>query len=192
MKAHLHYEEAAERRTVEGWVCKTCSNFWGVDEHAARYCCALSVPCKCGGRVAPRRFCETCLAKSNDEAWEEAERVEWDEASPLVTFRSDKYFFDEDSVQDFIDEHEIDLANLRLEVCEPTRSPVFDLLEFLYDVLPEDVDVLDAQGEQVEAGVNAWIKLRSPFSYRGSGKVLSLDSVRTHFAPWDRDEGGAS
>lgn len=62
------YEESATQVTVTGWSCKECQRFWGKDEHMARWCCASTQPCECGGRIESGwSVCKACRNKAEAE-----------------------------------------------------------------------------------------------------------------------------
>jgi hypothetical protein len=65
--------------------------------------------------------------------------VEWDGKSPVCLFHSDKFFFDESSIEDYCEENEIDLADLDLVICEPQYAPELEG-DFFADYLPSERD----------------------------------------------------
>lgn len=94
----MKYEDAAEKKMVEGWVCKKCGRFWGKDEVIARSCCCTDRPCNCGARIISetsvyRTRCDDCEKNWRDEAWEEAiskaKLCDWD-GNPFVI--RDKFY----------------------------------------------------------------------------------------------------
>lgn len=70
IKKTLDYEEAAEVVQMHGWACKSCGRFYGNNEHSARYCCAQTLPCPCGGRRERGwTICASCRDKDNLDKW---------------------------------------------------------------------------------------------------------------------------
>ena len=173
-EATLPYEESAETVTVTGWSCKTCKRWWADNEHMARWCCASDLPCDCGGRREKHyTCCVVCRAKRDFERYEKMERVEWDGKTPLVDWGGDRYCWCVDDVQDLIDEDPL----VWLVLCRPVGYPLFDMGEFLQDYLPDpaEYDIPDASA--AEKAVNNWIAEHSPFSWAGTDKVPSRDSL---------------
>lgn len=56
--------------------------------------------------------------------------------SPVCVWNDDRYFFDEDDLQDFIDEH----GPVRLVHTELEPPPRFELQDWLQDYLPPDME----------------------------------------------------
>ncbi len=184
----LPYEEAAGVVTVTGWACKSCKRWFADEEDLARYCCAESMPCDCGRQRREKHYtcCELCRAERAAERYAKLSRVEWDGETPLCEWMSDRYFWDIDEVQDAIDED----PDIRLEVCVPQLSPIFEMSEFLADVLPLEDGELRADATEIDAAVNAWIAKHSPFSWTGSGKVPSRESLAKVVDLRDDEEDG--
>lgn len=178
-KPRLPYAEAAERQTV--WVCKTCRSQWQdtpQGEDFARRCCGEGAPCeKCGVPKPGRHYCEPCRKKRRDAQYAAMPRVDWDEETPLCTFDDDRYFFSAEEVCYYLDEHEgATLEDLQLVLCEPSEPPVFEMDDFLHDVLPED---RCAEGcADVEKAVNDYIRSRYPWSWYPTGTAVTVESLR--------------
>ena len=97
-KEPIRYEDAAERRTVEGWVCKACRRWWGEDEHMARWCCSTDQPCACGNRRTKHyTVCDSCREKAELERWLKKERRPYD-GGFLYSDALSRYFDDADDV----------------------------------------------------------------------------------------------
>ena len=192
----LVYEEAAEIVTIEGWACKVCGRFFGKYanmEHLARWCCAKEQPCECGvGRaMGPYYKCDKCVSEKREkvekENWDKAKKEDWDGEKPLCVFNDDTYFFDSGHVGDYIVHNELLPEDVRLEICKPTTPSYFSVLEHLEDVTPYDGDLGHLPFEEVDHTVNLWINKHGPFSWEGSGVVVSIESVLKHFGDiWDK------
>lgn len=189
-KKGLPYEEAAHVVTVTGWACKTCRQWWGNgdrSEHMARWCCASSVPCPCGGRNLSKSYtiCEACRDRKEEEEWQSALQgaVPWNGDVPLCTWRGDTYFFSPDDIEDYIDrEVDVTLEGLRLCLCEPGKAREFNLGEFLSDDLPDDYHEGQKFGE-IDEVVNAFIAAGpygdgGPWGWYGSDVPVSMESLR--------------
>lgn len=162
----------AEKVNHECWKCGKCGKYWD-DEHMANYCCHTHAICRdCGVNIdaSERRIsCRLCRDKAEMKAWELMEVVEWDGETPLCDWRSDQYFFDEESVEEYVAESDFPM----LVVCEPNKGRHFELAEWLCDELAEDhepdepVEVRDA----VEV-INKWL-MSTTFSWLpGSKRVV--------------------
>lgn len=167
----IRYEEAAERRTVEGWVCNTCRRWWADDEHMARWCCSTDQPCACGGRRSKHStVCDACREKREAERWEARERRPYD-GGYLYSETLGRYFDDADDVADWLageDDH--DYESLRLVLCDKVFACEIDGDDWFADDLPEDCTLDDVAADICEAigAVNAVIAAR-----RKDGRPLS-------------------
>lgn len=186
-KEVIRYEDAAERRTVEGWVCKKCGRLYEERfhdaEHMARWCCATELPCDCGGRNDCKSYtcCQACRDKHDDERFAAMEEVDWDGETPVCTWGSDKFFFDAESITDWIDDdEERSLEKLQLVLCKKHKPREFEVGEFLCDDLGEEGS--DALGPTVEidAIVNKWIAENAPTMWDPTNKRISLASLKAH------------
>ncbi len=187
-KPEIRYEDSAEMRTgIIGWWCKSCNRYWGSDEHMARYCCATSLPCECGGRTEARysTLCRACRRVKVAARWEAMEKVEWDGKTPVCKWDSDGYFFDEDELADHIADviHEGGSVEcLRLAHCERSVPRTFEMAEFLQDYLGLDFD--DHQMFlAIDEEVNSWIKKNAPVMWEPGGKAISAESLRPLVRP---------
>ena len=173
------YEEAAEHReNIHGWVCLTCRKYHGANEHAARFCCAASMPCKgCGGRTDRNYYthCRTCRDQKETEKYDSAPQQAWDGLVPLCTWQGDTYFFNVEDLQDYIDNLDGD-GLPRLEICQPARRREFELLDWAYEDTDEDCE-LDEAGEAAQKAVNEWLA-KQPTLWEGSGVRPTERSVR--------------
>jgi len=177
----LRYEDAAEIRDVHGWVCKTCGRFWGDDAHMARYCCCADRPCEnagCDGRCSQGNLlCPKCCVSKEKADWLKRPEIPWDGETPLYEDGENKYLFDEDDIEAFLESHPaLKIEDLRLVICEMEDIPCFDVDEFLCDYLPEDTtcDV----GEEINKIVNDWMEANAPESWMPGKNRPTLESVQ--------------
>lgn len=186
----LRYEDAAEYRTdIRGWVCKKCHRYHGnqhpnetfklLSEHFARNCCANDRPCACGGRITRKGYCQcdACIEKSQEAKWQKAlaEAVPWDGEYPVCVYDGDTFFFDEDDLRDYLEEHDLAPETVRLIACTPHQPRTFEMGEYLCDDLLEDDDTDFAEIDKI---VNDWIAAHLPKSCDPAGSVLTAASVR--------------
>ena len=102
MTETLRYEDAAELKKVECWVCKKCGQNYGKNEHAARVCCAKDMPCTVCKTNRAHVYCKCldCLKKESAERrqreYNNAEFVEY--GGPFVI--DENYYCD---IEDYLE-----------------------------------------------------------------------------------------
>lgn len=149
--AVIRYEEAAERRTVDGWVCKTCRRWWGSDEHMARWCCSTDQPCACGGRrTKTYTICDACREKKELEQWEKRERRPYD-GGLLYSDAYSRYFDDADDAADWAASEGLTYEDMRLLLCDKEYPHEIDPEDCYADSLPEDCTLDDVAPDLAEA-----------------------------------------
>lgn len=179
------YEDAAEETTITGWKCKTCNRFYGADEHMARWCHAMDLPCKgCEtGRVKKHHtYCNACQAKADLERWLKMPESDWDGASVLAVWRDDKYFFHIEDLADYLDDEvdeEAKLEDMRLVICRRIYPPSFCLAEYSGDYLPDDM-ADDFHTTEIDEAVNKFITDHFPPVYEPINVRASLESLKKH------------
>ncbi|WP_241198347.1 hypothetical protein [Pseudomonas granadensis] len=60
---------------------------------------------------------------------------------PLIIFDGDRYFFDEDDPRDYLIHSDIELAHVRLCICEPNYPREIDAGDLFCDDLPEEDEI---------------------------------------------------
>lgn len=173
----VHYNslDAAEFVTVSGWRSRT-GQFWGDNEHAARWGGCTHVACKDCGVPTPksRLVCDACNTKRQDARYAALPLIEWDGETPLATFDGDQYFFDAESVDEWCETHEVDPADLQLVICEPQYLREVDI-DYWEDSLPEDGEPGDAVLRALDA-LNAAVKAHGPASWLPGKKRIEWTS----------------
>lgn len=165
---HILYksDEAAKFVTgIEGWVNRH-GQFYGKDEHLARWSGCTHSECSVCGKETPVRgytACDECREKGRVEKYHTMQRQKWDGETPLYSDSHDKYFFDEESLTDYRIDHDCTTESLCLIICEPNEFSIIDCDHFLDD-LPEDGEVPSEIEEAVEA-LNKVIRAQSPASW---------------------------
>lgn len=182
----IRYEDAAEvRENIKGWVCKKCSRYWGKDEHMARYCCSDDHPCECGGRKSKTyTVCDDCRQKKEHDAWFSLPESEWDGEFPIGTWDDDKFFWDEESLIEYLCEvNEVeepeDLTDDQIEstkfcLCEPHKHD-FELAGCISDYLPEDDDT---DFREIDKIINDWIAANVPKVWFCEKKRIGLKWIK--------------
>ncbi|WP_339518876.1 hypothetical protein [Pseudomonas proteolytica] len=167
--------QAASIQTVTGWVGDD-GRFWGKDEHMARWCGATHRQCEKNPEHpihAIRSYCQKCHDESRKAKFAAMPVREWS-GEPLVIFDGDQYFFDEDSLRDFLVDSDIDLADLQLCICEPNMPREIDPSDVFSDDLPEDGEIRDQQLVAAFELLNEMIRQSEPLSWSEGEYAASL------------------
>ncbi|MDH0730935.1 hypothetical protein N5F23_00580 [Pseudomonas sichuanensis] len=167
--------EAASIQTVAGWVDPS-GRFWGKDEHMARYCGSTHRHCaKNPGHPihATNGWCEDCRAESRTAKFEAMPKRVWG-GEVITEYDGDQYFFDEEDLRDYLIEHEVDLADLKLVFCTPNYPRQIDPNDHFCDDLPEDGEVNDDQLLAAFELLNEMIKNSPPLSWSPDNEAVEL------------------
>lgn len=139
-------EAATYRKNIEGWVSRN-GRFCGkgeAGERAARYDGSTHRKCDCGNLMGKGwTKCEVCRAKLDHEKFEAMPFKKW-EGEPLVLFDGDTYFFGEEDIENYADEHGWDALQM-LVICEPVVAPYIE--DYACDELADDMTLVDASQE---------------------------------------------
>ena len=166
--------EAASLKTVTGWVSAD-GRFFGQDENLARFCGATHRRCK-NNPDHPvhevRGYCNQCHSEKRAEVFAATPTKDWD-GEPLVDFDGDHYFFDADSLRDYLIDSDISLQELRLCICEPNMPHEIDPSEVFSEDLPEDGELRDDQMVAAFDLLNEMIRKAEPLSW-SQGKFAVL------------------
>jgi hypothetical protein len=165
--------EAAQLKTVTGWVSRT-GFFFGQDERTARWAGCTHEICEGCGQVIERGWCRGCREKRDLENWLAAERQLWDGATPLYSETHDKYFFDGD-VEEFSEDEGVSLDDLRLYICAPQYGRSIDD-DYFSDELAEDGEVPDVIREAMDK-LNEAIKAAGPLSWFPGKYVPTFEGI---------------
>lgn len=158
--------EAAELKTVTGWVSAS-GRFWGDDEYMARFDGATHRQCKENPEHpihSVRGYCSVCHEEERSQVFAKKPFKVWN-GEPLVPFDDDRYFFDEDSLLDYLLDEEIDVADLRLCICEPNMPHEIDPADHFCDDLPEDGEIRDGDLLAAFELLNEMIRKSEPLSW---------------------------
>jgi len=104
----------------------------------------------------------------------------WDGETPCCVFDSDIYFFDEDSLLDYIAENESE-TELRICKCKPVYlSPINE--DNWCDDLPEDGELPDEVVTALES-LNKAISESGPVSWREDKIAIDVEDLRKSIIP---------
>ena len=145
---------AAERVTMTLWRSRSGRLYLERDRSVAMRDGATHIHCDQCGKPTPAEpyiLCAECRAESDRQRWTKLESKPWDGTSPIAIMGSDTYFFDENDLDDYCHEHEVEPSELLLVHCRPHTPGDIDPYDFFCDYLPDDGsspvlpdDVLDA------------------------------------------------
>ncbi|MFJ2989996.1 hypothetical protein ACIPF8_19190 [Collimonas sp. NPDC087041] len=183
--------EAASIQTVTGWVSRT-GQFWGNDEHMARYCGSTHKVCACGDIVNQNSFCRKCADMRSTAKYAAMERRPWDGEAMLYSDAADEYFCDLSEANDHAIDNGMTLAELRLIICEPTFAREIDGNDHFCDDLPEDGE-LPAEISDAFDMLNEVIRnCKKPLSWSPGQYALALQEDHAAPAPeFESEKGGA-
>jgi hypothetical protein len=168
--------EAAKFVTnISGWVSRH-GQYWGSDEHMARWSGCTHKLCDCGKPMTKSyTACNECRAKNDVERYNAMPFKEWSD-EPLYSRSADEYFFNAEDIYDYCENNECTPDSLQLVICEPRYAREIDPNEYYCDDLPEDGEV-DGELEAAFKELNEKIKAYdTPLSWHPS-------KVRTSVPP---------
>lgn len=136
---------------IKGWVSRH-GRFYGdnkLSEKDARYDGCTHRPCDTCGEATEKMWvnCNECREKSSIRRWNEREKKEWDEKTPLYSDAADEYFLDATQLQDYMCDNDLTIDDLRLVLCDPIHLRTMDLDYWdgeLYEGVEPSNSILDA------------------------------------------------
>ena len=189
-------DEAASIQTVTGWVSRD-GHFWGKDERMARYSGSTHKICDKNpehGVVEQRSWCRQCHNEAMEKRWNEMPKTAYTpESFPLHLYDTDRYFFDEVDLMEWLEENKINPVDVRLTKCKPSYPDQIDPDEHFCDILPEDGEVPEDVREAFEK-LNEVLKRSEPLSWLHDDKqgitlpadFLKADSAQQGSATTDK------
>ena len=150
------------------------------DEQHARYASCTHKRCDtCGEYYGKNSYCRTCYTKRRQDYYESCDIVEWNGETPIVSFDTDHYFWDEEDLEYYLDENEVEPEDLQLMLCEQNYLKEIDLDWFWGDDIPEDIDGVDDLNidpiifDKVRE-LNELIRKQNPISWSQGNKRVRL------------------
>lgn len=167
-KKIIMYEspEAATLQTVTGWVAAN-GQFWGNDERMARFCGSTHRLCNVNPAHPVHEtngYCHACRDERIKAEWDAMPRRVWDEIEPVVIYDTDRYFFDAESLRDYLFDNSIEIDDAQLVFCVPNKAQQIDPNEHFCDDLYEDGEVSAELAAAFEV-LNEVIKREQPLSW---------------------------
>jgi len=168
-------QSATYRTGLEGWVSRH-GNFFGKDEHLARYHGSTHKNCdECGELIDKMGYCSPCRDKRLDQRYLEMECRQWDGNAALYSDTNDKYFFDIESVHDYVEEIEGSMEGLHLIICDPISLSTITS-DVWCDELPQDGDLPHEVCVAIDK-LNAVIMEQRPVSWYPSKYAVNLTCI---------------
>lgn len=167
--------EAASIQTVTGWVSAT-GHFWGGDERMARFDGATHQKCEKNPDhpvYSINAYCNECRNETMQDKFEALPRRDWDGETPLCIYDGENYFFDAQSIRDYLIDNEIELVDAKLVFCTPQRASEIDPNEHFADDLPEDGEVSAELADAFDV-LNEVIRRCEPLSWMPGKEVAIL------------------
>ena len=129
-------------------------------------------------------MCDDCRAKKDHDRWYSKPEVDWDGEWPIAEHNTDKYFFTDSDLLDYIEENYEDaesiddvLNSLRLTSCHQCKPRTFDVNEWLCDDLPDDGEVNDAGS--IDDRINAILSEIGTVSFMMNSDRLNVRQILT-------------
>ena len=150
-------------------------------EKTARYRLSTHKNCEnCGSVMSKTSYCQSCYSKKQSEKYIQKPFKEWDGETPLVIYNSDIYFFDEEDIQNYLEEKDDD-DDLELMICEPIYVSQIDETYFLEN-LSENIKTLDDFDKDLAEKIkklNEYIKTLKPIGWlEGKFKTQYKNEIR--------------
>lgn len=106
-------------------------------EARARKELSTHIKCECGNTYEKKSYCSPCADKRSRENYFKKPFMEWDGEVPVCY--DDTFFFDIDSIEEYLEENELEPEDLRLVICKPNHF--WEISEdYWSDIFPENWD----------------------------------------------------
>lgn len=138
--------EAARKETREVWVSREGRVYEDtpVGERCARWDGSTHRKCECGKILKRNDFCRECSDKKEYEKFMSYPEIEWDGKVALHLWGTDKFFFSEEELYDYCEDHECTSETLPLVTCKPCYAYSIEPYDIYQDILTEDGEVPEA------------------------------------------------
>lgn len=166
-----HSDEAAQLKTVTGWVSSD-GRFFGNDERTARYAGSTHRTCDCGAITERSRSkCDKCFDKQRWEKYKTLETKVWDGEEPLVFWDDDKFFWTDSDLMDYCEEEQIQPQDLQLVFAKPVYGSYLDS-DYFSDELSDEGELPDSIIQEMDK-FNEVVKEAGPLSWT-SGNIAAI------------------
>jgi hypothetical protein len=170
-------EAATYRTDIKGWVSRT-GLFYGDNlssEHGARWSGCTHMKCGCGAVIDKGRLrCRSCQGTMDSTEYYALPMVEWDGKTPVCDFNTDKFFFDGESLLDWMADLE-EGTEVQLVICKERYLHPLDGDEWSDD-LPDEGELSDEVGAAIDA-LNVVLKAEGPVSWWPGRERIDVDKI---------------
>lgn len=166
-----------QNREQDVYLLPDGSKYWADRTHINTL--ATHVDCKICGIEFEKRYthdteCQECVTKKQKENYLALPLVEWDGKTPLFDWNSDdKYFFDEDDIEQYCEECGCEKSDLRLVLCEKSSFPEVNIYDQFEEVVHEDWEP-SKELDKLVNDLNAYLKNASTNTWFPIDKRVSL------------------
>ena len=170
---------AVELVTVKLWKSNNGKLYNETDEEIARWDGATHIHCADCNRPTKKRgymVCEVCHRIRDQKRWDQMPRRKWDGATPICPMHSDRYFYDEDDLESYCEDHDVQKEDLLLVHCKPETPRPVDAGDLFADYLPEDCDASHLPKEILAAvdALNAAVAKNPPTVWYEGKEAVQL------------------
>lgn len=172
-------EAATYRTDIKGWVTGD-GRYYADNEHSARWAGSTHQKCECGKVFEKGRSrCRWCDLGLQTKKYYALPMVEWDGITPVCTFDGDKFFFDEDSLLDWMHDQQYyndgEKPEIQLVLCTPQKLHYIDTDNWCDD-LPDNGELPDEIAQKVDE-LNEAIKRAPVVSWWAGTTRINVDSL---------------
>jgi hypothetical protein len=86
-------------------------------------------------------MCQVCRTEAETKRYNALKRKQWDGETPLCIYNDDHYFWNEDDLIYYCEEHDCSLSDLQLVFCEPAFAKEINPEDIYGGDLPEEGEV---------------------------------------------------
>ena len=152
-----------------------------VTEHTVRKELSTHKTCECGNVYEKNSYCDPCATKRSNDAYLNKPFKTWDGVEPVCTWHGDNYFFDVESIEEYLEENDLDPQDLKLMICEENNISNIDE-SYWEDIMPDNFDSMEDGNKEFSEKLkefNDFISKQPPFSWR-EGNYRTI-YIRQHF-----------
>lgn len=138
-----------------------------VTEHTVRRELSTHKTCECGNIYKKNSYCEPCASKRFQEGYQNKPYKYWDLETPLCLYSDDKYFFDIDDIETYLEDNNLQPEDIDLMICEGNFLSNIEE-DYWEDIMPENWDSMsDGNKEFAEKlkEFNEFISKQPAFSW---------------------------
>jgi hypothetical protein len=178
--------DAAQIKTVTGWVDSKTGHFWGEDERQARYSGCTHIRCECG--VIYERGhgirCSACQKNVDVETFNSYPVEKWDGQTPVVLYNTDRFFFGEDILDLVADSDPAKDDELRICKCYPHYLSLISDDNWCDDLASDGDGELPGEVQKAVDALNEAIKAAGPVSWFEDKIAIDVADLRARVSTY--------